>query len=76
MEDTRMEFLDDAELEQVSGGHGIGHWLGKGDCGSHGHGVVGAIVGKAFGIAEHVLEGVSHLVGKLGHGHGHDRYRC
>jgi hypothetical protein len=72
MEDTRIEGVDDADLEQVSGGHGIGILFGKGGCDGHGHGHGHGkeIVGKVLGIAGHVLEGVGHLLGKLGH-HNH-----
>jgi hypothetical protein len=69
MEDTRIEALDDADLEHVSGGHGKGFWFGKGGCDGHGHGL--GIAGKALEIAGNVLEGVGHLLGKLGHGHRH-----
>jgi hypothetical protein len=80
MEDTRIESLDDADLDQVSGGAGISISIdgsGISLAGPHGElhvpnplSIAGKLVGGTLQAAGAVLEGAGHALGKIG-GHFH-----
>jgi hypothetical protein len=76
MEDTRIETLDDAELDLVSGGAGISISIdgsGISIAGPLGEAhvpnplaIAGKLVGGTLGVAGAVLEGAGHAIGKIG----------
>jgi hypothetical protein len=80
MEDNRIETLDDADLENVSGGAGISISIdgsGVSLAGPLGEvhvpnplSIAGKVVGGTLQAAGAVLEGAGHVLGKIG-GHFH-----
>lgn len=76
MEDTLIETLSDADLEQVSGGAGISISIGSSGISIAGPlgevkvpnplSVAGKLVGGTLQAAGAVLEGAGHVLGKIG----------